>query len=278
MSVRNLFLICATALLITQPLHAQSEARIKIVAPGVDRLKDDLKYLVELSPTKQLKDQWKKTLDPLLDSFAQGLDPAKPMRIDMVFGKPELAYEMHFPLKQLDGPNGFLENLSGFGYNNKWNKKKPVPVLFELIQGKGNKLKTVGFLRDANKYASIAPTQAAVPANLPNPITPELLAYLAKGYDVAAEMKNDPKDKKGMASRLANFTELRKQLEAGVTFKRDEDKNEFELRKMVLFKANGSTKRDTKLIRSSALKKLLLPLSPPKPDITVLIIADGLLK
>ena len=232
MSVRNLFLLSVTALLIAQPLHAQSEARIKVVSPGVDRLKEDLQYLVGLSPTPALKNQWLKTLEPLLDSFAQGLDSTKPMRVDLVFGKTEVGYEMHFPLTKLEGKNGFLENLEGFGYNNKWNKKKPVPVLFELTQGKGKNLKTVGFLRDANKHASIAPTQAVIPANMPNPITPDLLAYLAKGYDVAAEMKNDPRDKVGMAARLANFKELRKQLEAGLTFKRDEDKSTYELRKL----------------------------------------------
>jgi len=229
-SVRNLFLLSVTALLIAQPLHvhAQSEARIKVVSPGVDRLKEDLKYLVELSPTPALKKQWDKTLEPLIDSFAQGLDATKPMRIDLVFGKADVGYESHFPLTKLEGKNGFLENLAGFGYNNK----KLAPGLFELTQGTKRNLKTVGFLREANKYASIAPTQAAVPANLPHPITADLQAYLAKSYDVAAELKNDPNDKPGMAARLANFKELRKQLEAGITFKRDEDKSTFELRKL----------------------------------------------
>ena len=228
MSVRNLFLLCVTALLIAQPLHAQSEARIKVVSPGVDRLKEDLKYLVNLSPTPALKKQWK-TLDDLIDSFAVGLSATKPMRVDVVFSKQSLGYEMHFPLEKLEGKNGFLLNLRDLGFNNK----NLAPGLFELTEGKGKNLKTVGFLRVANKHASIAPTQAAIPANLPNPITPDLLALLAKGYDVAVELKNDPKDKVGMAARLANFQALRKQLEAGLIFKRDEDKSEFELRKLL---------------------------------------------
>ena len=230
MSVRNLFLLCVSALLVAQPLHAQSEARIKVVAPGVDRLKEDVKYLVELSPTKTLKDQWTKTLDPLINSFAEGLDTTRPMRVDLVFGKADVGRELHFPLKKLEGKGGFLENLNGFGFANK----KLAPGLFQLTEGTKKNLKIVGFLREANKYASIAPTQAAVPANLPHPITPDLQAYLAKGYDVAAELKNDPKDKAGMAARLANFKELRKQLEAGITFKRDEDKSTFELRKLMV--------------------------------------------
>ena len=236
MSVRNLFLFCVPALLIAQPLHAQSEARIRVIQPSINHLKEDIKFLVELSPTPVLKKQWDKTLDPLIDSFAEGLDPTKPMRVDLVFGKADIGYELHFPLmklkklNKLDKVNGFLENLDGFGYKSK----ELAPGLFELTQGAKKNLKIVGFLREANKYASIAPTQAAVPANLSHPITKDLQAYLAKGYDVAAELKNDPNDKAGMAARLANFKELRKQLEAGITFKRDEDKSTFELRKLSL--------------------------------------------
>ncbi|MEK6262963.1 MAG: hypothetical protein AABP62_30565, partial [Planctomycetota bacterium] len=228
MSVRNLFLFCVPALLTAQPLLAQSEARIRVIHPSIDRLKEGVKFLVELSPTPALKKQWDKTLDPLIDSFAEGLDATKPMRVDLVFGKSDVGYEMHFPLTKLKGKGGFLLNLDGFGYASK----ELAPGLFQLTQGAKKNLKIVGFLREANKYASIAPTQAAVPANMPHPITPELQAYLAKGYDVAAELKNDPKDKVGMAARLANFKELRKQLEAGITFKRDEDKSSFELRKL----------------------------------------------
>jgi hypothetical protein len=229
-SVRNLFLLCLTVLLLAQPLHAQSEARIKVVSPGVDRLKEDLKYLVELSPTKTLKDQWNKTLKELIESFADGLDATRPIRVDLVFSKADVGYEMHFPLGKLEGKGGFLDNLKGFGINNK----KLAQGLFELTQGTKKNLKTSGFLREANKHASIAPTQAAVPANMPHSITPALQAYLEKGYDVALELKNDPKDKAGMAARLANFKELRKQLEAGITFKRDEDKSTFELRKLAV--------------------------------------------
>ena len=246
MSVRNLCLFCVSALLIAQPLHAQSEARIKVVTPGVDRLKEDLQYLVELSPTPALKKQWK-TLNDLIDSFAVGLSPTEPMRVDVVFSKQSLGYEMHFPLVKLDGKGSFLFNLRDLGYNNK----NLAPGLFELSEGKGKNLKTVGFLREANKYVSIAPTKAAVPANLPHPITPDLKAYLAKGYDVAAELKNDPTDKNGMAARLANFKELRKQLEAGITFKRDEDKSAFELRKLVV--ANDLDEAERFLVETELL-------------------------
>lgn len=229
MSVRIFFLFCLAAAFAAHPLHAQSEARVTVVSPGIVRLNEDLKYLVELSPTKPLKDQWTKTLEPLIESFAQGLDPKQPMRVDLVLGK-DLTYEMHFPLTKLEGKGGFLENLDGFGYGNK----KLAAGLFDLTEGKGKNIKRVGSLREANKYASISSGKNPFPAGLAQPITPALAAFLAKGYDIAAELKNDPNDKPGMAARLANFKALREQLEAGIKFKRDEDKNVFELRKLTV--------------------------------------------
>lgn len=227
MSVRTFSLICAASLLFAPAANAQSEARIKIIQPGITRLEEDLKYLIELSPTPALKKQWK-TVKELIDSFAVGLDPLQPMRVDLVFGKKSLAYESHFPVTKLEGPNGFLQNIADLGYKNK----KEATGLFSLTEGAKGAAKQLGYLRDANKYGSIAPTKEAVPANLAHPITEALKAYLAKGYDIAAELKNDPADAKGLADRRANFKELRTQLEAGIKFKRDEDKNTFELRKL----------------------------------------------
>ena len=227
MSVRTFSLICAASLLFAPAANAQSEARIKVIQPGITRLEEDLKYLVELSPTPALKKQWK-TLKDLIDSFAEGLDPVQPIRVELVFGKKSLSYESHFPMTKLEGPNGFLQNIGALGYKNK----KEASGLFLLTEGAKGAAKQIGYLRDANKYGSIAPTKEAVPANLAHPITDALKAYLAKGYDISAELKNDPADMKGLADRRANFKELRTQLEAGIKFKRDEDKNTFELRKL----------------------------------------------
>ena len=231
MSVRNFCLICTAGLLFVHAADAQSEARIKIVQPGVNRLEEDLKYLIELSPTPVLKKQWKSVKENLIDSFTPGIDVTQPIRVDIVFGKKSLDYEMHFPVTKLGGKGGFLQNIGDLGYKNK----PEAAGLYSLTESaKGKSVKLLGYLRDANKYGSIAPTREAVPANLAHPITDALKEYLAKGYDFAAELKNDPADKKGLADRQANFKELRTQLEAGLKFKRDEDKNTFELRKLTV--------------------------------------------
>ena len=236
MSVRNfLFLTLTAVILMVRSANAQSEARFQFVQPGVDSLKADLKYLVELSPTPALKKQWETNLDPLIDSFAEGLDPAKPIRVDVIFGK-DIAYEMHFPIKKLDGNKGFIPNITGFGYN----VKKLGADLYSVVDGGGGGgggvKKKPSFMRHVNGYASIAATQAAVPANMPNPITDKtkgVQPLLDKGYDVIGWLKNSA-SAADTAARRANFQELRKQLEAGLVFKRNEDKNEFALRKLSL--------------------------------------------
>ena len=119
MSVRTLCLILSAGLLIVPAADAQSEARIKIVQPGVNRLEEDLKYLIELSPTPALKKQWKSVKDNLIDSFTPGIDVTQPIRVDVVFGKKSLDYEMHFPVTKLGGKGGFLLNIGDLGYKNK---------------------------------------------------------------------------------------------------------------------------------------------------------------
>ncbi len=234
MSVRKpLFLTLTAALLMVQSALAQSEARIQVVQPGIDQLKSDLKYLVELSPTAALKKQWGTTLEPLIDSFAEGLDPTKPIRVDILVGK-NVDYEMHFPVKKLDGRDGFLNNLNGMGFT-----VKPLAAggnLYSVTQGNAKKgpARKPSYMRYLNGYGSFAPKEGALPAKLADPITdPQtgVAALLAKGYDVAVSLKNSatPAD---VAARKANFKELRKELEAGLSARRTEDKSEFALRKL----------------------------------------------
>lgn len=224
---------CATmvALLAAGSAHAQPEARFQIIQSGVDPLKADLKYLVELSPTPGLQKQWGANLEPLIDSFAEGLDPAKPIRVDIVFGKT-VSYEMHYPIKTLKGNKGFIPNITGFGFD----VKNLNDTLYSVVDGGGGPkaAKKPSYMRYVNGYASFADTQAAVPATLPHPITDPakgVQPLLDKGYDITASLKNQDADLKG---RRENFQELRKQIEAGQTARRNEDKNVFALRKLTL--------------------------------------------
>jgi len=227
-SVRNLFVFSfAIFSLVPSITSAQTEARITVVQPGVNSLTGDLGYLVGLSPTPQLRKRIT-PINSLIADFSTGLQVNQPMRVDFVFGK-EISHELHVPVAVLEGNKGFLKNLSDIG---DYFSKEISPGLYSLSQGKKSSRKEVGFLRMANNYASIATSQAAIPANSPHPISERLRTYLQAGNDVTAELKCDPADSKGLEARRANFKEFRKQLEAGIKFKRDEDKNAFELRKL----------------------------------------------
>ncbi|MBS0203403.1 MAG: hypothetical protein JSS49_10920 [Planctomycetes bacterium] len=232
MSVRNfLFLTLTATLLMVRSAAAQTEARIQLVQTGIADLKSDLEYLVELSPNPALRKAFKATIEPLIDSFAEGVDPSKPIRVDVVIGK-DLTYESHFPISVFDNkkmPN-FLDNLKGMGY-------EVIPKggnLFDFgqAQRRGVPPKILGAMRYANGYASFAPDAARVPANMPEP-TVAIQGLLDKKYDIVGSMKNSGAAA-DIAARKANFQQLRKQLEAGVSFKRNEDKNEFALRKLSL--------------------------------------------
>ncbi|WP_375314924.1 hypothetical protein [Schlesneria sp. DSM 10557] len=203
--------------------YAQPEARLRIVAPSLGAAEDDLKWMIELSPTPDLRKQWKPFKENLLDAFTQGVDLSKPVSLDLVFRKDELGYEGRIPVKDLTGKNtGFLPNLRGMGYLYK-------PLGQELYQV-NEKNKKPFFLRYDKNYAWMATTKEAIPANRP-PAAQELQPLLDLKKDFLAELKNDAA---GLDKRRENFQELRKQFEALIRFKRNEDPNAFQLRKLAL--------------------------------------------
>ncbi len=215
-----LFFIALTGLAV-QTAVAQSEARIRVVIPSATAVEDDLKWLIELSPTADLKKQWKNVKEGLIDAFTQGVDEKKPLSIDLVFRKDELSYESRIPISNLlDKNKGFLPSLRGMGYLNK-----PVGQDFYEVFEKGKK---PFFLRYEKDYAWIASLKEAVPANRPIPMA-DLQPLLALNKDVVAELKNDSA---GLAKRRQNFQALRTQFEALVRIKRNEDPNVFNLRKL----------------------------------------------
>jgi len=202
---------------------AQTEARVRIVLPSISASEDDLKWLIELSPTADLKKQWKPLKENLLDAFTQGVDLSKPLSIDLVFRKDELSYESRIPIKDLNSKSaGFLPNLRGMGYLYK-------PLGQELYQI-NEKNKKPFFLRYDKNYAWMATTKEAIPANRPL-ANQDMQALLDLKQDFAAELKNDAA---GLEKRRENFLELRKQFEALIRFKRNEDPNAFQLRKLAL--------------------------------------------
>ena len=104
---------------------AQSEARIRTIIPRIDHAEDDLKWIIELSPTKALKDQWMQLKENVLDGFTQGFDLGQPFQnSDLVFRKDELAYELRIPVSEkkpadLKGRDGLLANIKASGFQSR---------------------------------------------------------------------------------------------------------------------------------------------------------------
>ena len=194
------FSICLFSL--AHSTFAQSEARIRVVIPSVSAVEEDLQWLIELSPTPDLKKQWKKLKNDLLDAFTQGVDPKKPLSVDLVFRKDEMSYESRIPVKDLLGKQtGFLPSLAGMGYKNK-----AIGSDFYEIFEKGKK---PSYLRYDKNYAWMATVKQAVPSTPPL-ATNDLQTLLDLKKDVVAEIRNDAA---GLKARRENFQELRKQFE-----------------------------------------------------------------
>lgn len=206
--------------------HAQSEARIRIVIPSIKEQEDDLQWMIGLSPNPQLKAQWTKLKDDILDAFTEGVDLTQPASMDLVFRKDEFAREMRIPISVFDVKKDpcFLNNIKGMGF-----KVQPMPGGLYQISDRDKK---AIFLRyDAKtKYVWTSPLKASLPSNLP-PAGKDLAPLLALKKDVVAQIKNNAD---GLKSRRDNFKELRKQFEALVKFRRNEEKYAYELRKQSL--------------------------------------------
>lgn len=199
--------------------NAQSDARIRIAVPSIDQVEADLKWLIELSPTQDLKKQWKKLKEDVLGAFEEGVDLKKPFELDLVFRKDDLSYEYKIPVESL---KAIQTSIEGMGF-----KFKTLAPDFYSFAEKGKKPFYLKYDK-ATSYAWISSIEKGLPATLPNaPQTMQTL--LAHNKDVIAELKNDAA---GMDARRKNFKELRKQFEALIKQLRNEDKNAFELRKL----------------------------------------------
>ncbi|WP_010581755.1 hypothetical protein [Schlesneria paludicola] len=234
MVVRKLALVLGCLLtLFAGSVSAQSEAKIRVVAPSISQIYDDLQWLIEQSPTADLKKQWAELKNNLLDAFTQGVDLKKPLEIDVVFRKSDLSYDWRVPIDVLTKKNvGFLEGIEGMGFK----KKEITPkVYYEFAE----KNKKPYYLRHDKGYAWISMEKSAVPGNPPL-ATQDMAALLAQNKDIVAELKNDAAS---MTSRRDTFKELRKQFEALIKFQRNEDKNAFELRKLALIQQLNEAER-----------------------------------
>ena len=197
-----------------------SEPRIRITIPSLVEVESKLKWLIELSPDPQLRKQWKKLKEDLIDAFTDGVEESQPISADVIFSSDGLSYELRIPISNLtDERAGFLSGLRGRSYmvkklseNNyeiREKDQKPAHMLFH------------------QNYAWIATDNRPIPTKPPSDLAP--VVTLKK--DIVAEITNHTED---VPLRRATFQAFRSHAEGSSRKRRNESQNAFELRKLLL--------------------------------------------
>ena len=198
-----------------RPVAAQETIpTVTIMLSSTGELEADLEAIMKIGG-KESAEQWP-IIQAILPAFNAGIDPTRPIRIDIIFGK-ERDYRISIPY---DDQRAVLGNIQGF-----IGGKKPRRIGSGIYALNGPAFK--GFLRDLTKlkYVVIAADRNNIPANF-DPL-PDLQPLLAAGYDLAASVKNTAA---GVDDRKKAIADLREELLGGLTKADDETELEFKIR------------------------------------------------
>lgn len=187
---------------------------VTIMLSSTGELESDLEAIMKMGG-KEAEAQWP-IIQAILPAFNAGIDPTRPIRIDIIFGKVR-DYRISIPY---DNQKAVLGNIHGF-----IGGKKPRRIGSGLYALNGPAFE--GILRDNSKikYVIIAAEKNNIPANF-DPL-PDLKPLLAAGYDLAASVKNTAE---GVEDRKKAIADLREELLGGLKKTDDETDLEFEIR------------------------------------------------
>ncbi len=201
------------------PAAAQNTVpTVTIMLSSEGELESDLQAIMEMGG-KESAEQWP-VIQAVLSAFNAGIDPARPIRIDIIFGDVR-DYRISIPyVKQKD----ILGNIHGF-----IGGRAPRPIGSGLYALNGPAFQ--GVLRDNTKikYVIIAANKNNIPANF-DP-RPDLQPLLDAGYDLAAAVKNTAE---GVDDRKKAIADLREELLGGLKKTAEETDLEFEIRTLGL--------------------------------------------
>jgi hypothetical protein len=201
------------------PAAAQNTVpTVTIMLSSEGELESDLQAIMEMGG-KESAEQWP-VIQAVLSAFNAGIDPARPIRIDIIFGDVR-DYRISIPyVKQKD----ILGNIHGF-----IGGRAPRPIGSGLYALNGPAFQ--GVLRDNTKikYVIIAANKNNIPANF-DP-RPDLQPLLDAGYDLAASVKNTAE---GVDDRKKAIADLREELLGGLKKTAEETDLEFEIRTLGL--------------------------------------------
>lgn len=196
---------------------AESIPTVTIMLSGTGEFESDLEAIMKMGG-ENAADQWP-VIKAVLPAFTGGIDPERPIRVDIIFGKVR-DYRISIPY---DNQKAILQNIQGFLGG------KPRRIGSGLYSLKSPAF--VGFLRDYTrlKYVIIAADRNNIPVKF-DPL-PDIQPLIDAGYDVAASVKNTAD---GIDDRKQAIDDLRKELLGGLKKTADESDLEFEIRRVGL--------------------------------------------
>ncbi len=216
-----LSIVCIIPTKLSADDNDKSIPSITVMQKGADALIEDLEYLVKKLTNETEQKQWV-LLKDLLDSFKIGIDPAKPLRFDIIYGKGAEQYIVYIPVPKTSLKDFRKENLYPNGI-----ETRPISRRFYRVKDT-----FTGFMRYYKdiEYAVIAEQKNQVPKNLASPL-PAIQSLIDSGYDLAVHGWNEPE---GIDIRHETFQENRKELIAAIKKRENETEEDFALRKMLL--------------------------------------------
>lgn len=193
-----------------------TEDAVVVGSAGITRLEEDLKATMSLVPKGAA--QWP-NLKGLLDAFTAGVDPAKPIRVDLMAGTSD-DFRMWVPIS--NHKNFQNDNVQPIVL------KPAKKLLTDFFEWKGPGWS--GFERYFPKLTTsvLGTNRNLVPATLTDP-NPGLKTLLGDDVDLAVAVTNAPG---GVKARRDRIQKARTDLAAKIKRLPDEDEYEFELRKL----------------------------------------------
>ncbi len=195
-----------------------TEDSVVVGSAGIARLEEDLKATMSLVPKGAA--QWP-NLQSLLSAFTDGVDPEKPIRVDLMAGTAD-DFRMWVP----------VNNHKAFqGANVQPIVLKPAKkLLTDFYEWKGPGWVLGGFERFFPKLATsvLATNRNLVPATLTDP-NPGLKVLLANDADLVVLVTNSAG---GVKARSERIQKVRTDLAGKIKKLGDEDEYGFELRKL----------------------------------------------
>lgn len=271
--LHNLALLLATVVLSISPAAAQApqDARITISHPGFGALKADLKSVIDLTlPAEQT--QWE-NIEGYIDTFAIGIDDARPVYVSVLTGIKPNAILIWIPLtakQQLF--KEFRENLESLGYEVTRDAKDV--TLFMLNQDAES-----GWIRvlSTERYAALVLTsdKTALPG-LKELILKAVLPDNKVVGNMDAELLNSDVTAPAQAQRKAAFQEVRRVSMEAIQKRPAESATEFALRQLAVKQQMDEGERVLAELSRGVLSLVLDKKTPGAPTASLKLSASAI--